>query len=58
VIGAYRSAATLLALVTLVLGIVIFVIGAVHGGTEGMLIGVLFAAAGGGRLWLMRRRLG
>jgi hypothetical protein len=56
--GTYRSATILLALATMVLGVVIFVIGAVHGGTEGMLIGVLFVAAGAGRLWLIRRRYG
>ncbi|HEV2590633.1 MAG TPA: hypothetical protein VGU02_01950 [Gaiellaceae bacterium] len=47
-----------LAALTILLGLVIFVIGAVHGGTSGMVIGALFAAAGSGRLWLMRRRLG
>ena len=57
-IGAYRSATILFALVTVVLGVVIFVIGAIHGGTEGLLIGVLFVAAGAGRLWLARRRSG
>lgn len=56
--GTYRSATILLAFGTMVLGLVIFVIGAVHGGTAGMLIGALFVAAGAGRLWLIRRRYG
>ena len=54
----YRSATALLALTTVGLGVVIFVIGAIHGGASGMLIGLLFALAGSGRLWLMRRRSG
>ena len=56
--GAYRSATILLALATIVLGLVIFVIGAIHGGSAGLLIGVLFVAAGVGRLWMIRRRDG
>ena len=57
-IGTYRTASMLLAAGTAVLGVVIFVIGALHGGTSGMLIGALFVAAGLGRLWLIRRRYG
>ncbi len=56
--GTYRSASILLALATAVLGVVIFVIGASHGGTSGIVIGVLFVAAGAGRLWMIRRRDG
>ena len=56
--GAYRSATILFACATMALGVVIFVIGALHGGTEGLLSGVLFVAAGGRRLWMIRRRNG
>jgi hypothetical protein len=56
--GGYRSATILLALATIVLGLIIFVIGAIHGGSAGLLIGVLFVAAGVGRLWLIKRRYG
>lgn len=52
------TATITLALLTVALGVAIFVIGAIHGGTTGLLIGVLFVAAGGGRLWLIRRRSG
>jgi hypothetical protein len=57
-IGGYRAATRVLAFATIALGIAIFIIGAIHGGTSGMLIGALFAAAGAGRLWLIRRRYG
>jgi hypothetical protein len=57
-IGGYRLATMLLALATMCLGLAIFVIGAIKGGSSGMVIGALFVAAGGGRLWLIRRRDG
>jgi hypothetical protein len=48
----------LLAALTIALGVVIFAIGAIHGGGTGIVIGVLFVAAGVGRLVLLRRRHG
>ncbi len=57
-IGGYRSATILLALLTMGLGVVMFVIGAIHGGTTGLLLGVLFIGAGVGRLWMIKRRYG
>jgi hypothetical protein len=56
--GTYRTATIVLAGGTAVLGVVIFVIGAIHGGTSGMLIGALFVAAGVGRLVMIRKRYG
>jgi 4-hydroxybenzoate polyprenyltransferase len=56
--GGYRSATILLALATVGLGIVMFVIGAIHGGTTGLVLGVLFIAAGIGRLWMIKKRYG
>jgi hypothetical protein len=56
--GTYRSATMVLAGGTAALGVVIFAIGAIHGGTSGMLIGALFVAAGIGRLVMIRKRLG
>ena len=53
-----RAVSILLAALTAVLGVVIFVIGAIHGGGTGILIGVLFVAAGAGRLVLIRRQRG
>jgi len=53
----YRAMSTALALVTLGLGVVLLVWTTAQGGGEtGYLIGVLFLAAGGGRLYLLRRR--
>lgn len=56
--GGYRSATILLALLMIGLGIVMFVIGAMHGGSTGLLLGVLFFGAGVGRLWMIKRRYG
>jgi hypothetical protein len=56
--GGYRAATILLALATVGLGLVMFVIGAIHGGTTGLLLGVLFVAAGIGRLWMIKKRYG
>ncbi len=45
-----------LAVITILLGVAILVSTAVHGGGEvGIVIGVLFLALGGGRLFLARR---
>jgi hypothetical protein len=47
---------TLLALTTLVLGIALIVVTLAHGGGEvGILLGLLFVVAGGGRLYIQRR---
>jgi hypothetical protein len=52
----YRALTTLSASLLVVLGVVMFVVTLWHGGGVGLLLGVLFAAAGGGRLWLLRRK--
>lgn len=52
----YRTTVALLAGLTAVLGVVMLVIGLSGGGGEGLLIGVLFIAAGVGRLYLLRRK--
>ena len=46
-----------LALTVVALGVALLVVTVVHGGGEtGILLGLLFLAAGAGRLYLMRRR--
>jgi hypothetical protein len=48
--------ALILALITIGLGIALLVVTAAQGGgTLGILVGVLFVVAGGGRLYLLRR---
>ncbi len=54
--SAYRSGVVLLSTLMLVLGVLLLVRTATAGGGIGYLIGVLFLAAGAGRLWLLRRR--
>jgi len=52
----YTNLSALLAVATAALGVAIIVTTASHGGgSAGYLIGVLFVAAGVGRLYLMRR---
>ena len=51
-----HQARTLLSLLIALLGVAIFVETLVRGGGIGILIGLLFVAAGVGRLYLMRRR--
>jgi hypothetical protein len=47
----------LLALMIMGLGLALVVVTLVHGGGEvGIVLGVLFSVAGGGRLYLMRQR--
>ncbi|HEX5448893.1 MAG TPA: hypothetical protein VFW85_02405 [Gaiellaceae bacterium] len=54
----YSNLSAVLAVTTALLGIAIIATTAVHGGgTAGYLIGLLFIAAGVGRLYLMRRQL-
>jgi hypothetical protein len=54
--GFYRSAITLSSLALVGLGLALIVVTAVHGGGVGFLLGLLFMAAGIGRLLLLRRR--
>jgi hypothetical protein len=50
---------TLLALTTIGLGVALLVVTLVHGGGEvGILLGLLFVVAGGGRLYVQRRMRG
>jgi hypothetical protein len=55
----YRELSRLLAVATMALGIALIVTTLRHGGgipSAGMVIGLLFVAAGAGRLYLLRRR--
>jgi hypothetical protein len=55
----HATATLLLSAAMVVLGVVLAVRSLVAGGgpaAQGVLIGMLFAAAGGGRLWLSLRR--
>lgn len=54
--GAYRSATGVFGVIAIGLGIAIVVQTALHGGGVGYLIGLLFAALGAGRLYLLARR--
>ncbi|MDX6488503.1 MAG: hypothetical protein QOK13_1118 [Gaiellaceae bacterium] len=53
---AYRTAVTLFALTFVGLGFVLLVVTALRGGGVGLVIGALFVALGGGRLYLLRMR--
>lgn len=52
----YRTLTTVSASLLVALGVVMLVVTLWHGGGVGVLLGVLFIAAGAGRLWLLRRR--
>jgi hypothetical protein len=52
----YRTLTTISASLLVALGVVMFVVTAWHGGGVGLVLGVLFVAAGAGRLWLLRRK--
>ena len=52
----YRSLSQLTAVLMIALGLALAVVTIAHGGGVGILLGVLFVAAGGGRLWMLRRR--
>jgi hypothetical protein len=52
----YRNTVLLLAAVTVAIGAAILVVTITHGGGVGLLLGVLFIAAGSLRIWLIRRR--
>jgi hypothetical protein len=53
----YRSMVMLMALAMIVLGATMIVVTLTHGGFGvGIVLGLLFMAAGGGRVWMLRRR--
>ena len=52
----YRAATAIFGLVAIALGVGIVAQTARHGGGVGYVIGLLFAALGVGRLYLLRRR--
>jgi hypothetical protein len=55
VMGGYRYATRVLAALTALLGVALIVATLAHGGGGlGILLGVLFLAAGAGRLYLLR----
>jgi hypothetical protein len=59
VTGYYRFATRLLALGMVAIGLMILVVTISHGGgvlSVGVVLGILFVAAGAGRLYLLRRR--
>jgi hypothetical protein len=52
----YRGGLAVFALVFIGIGVALIVVTATHGGGIGYLLGALFIAAGGARLYLLRRR--
>jgi hypothetical protein len=52
----YRTLTTISASLLVALGVVMLVVTLWHGGGVGVVLGVLFIAAGAGRLFLLRRR--
>ena len=54
----YRHATRVLSLLTMVLGVALIAVTAARGGGIGILLGLLFLAAGAGRLYLTRARGG
>ena len=52
----YKTLTTISASLLVALGVVMLVVTLWHGGGVGVVLGVLFIAAGAGRLWLLRRR--
>jgi len=55
-VRAYRAASLALAVVFVGIGVVLVVEAAIVGGTLGYVLGILFVAAGIGRLYVMRQR--
>ena len=53
---AYRGAIVVFAVAFIGIGVALVVVTATHGGGIGYLLGVLFVAAGVGRLVMLRRR--
>jgi hypothetical protein len=54
--SSYRAATAIFGVVAIALGVGIVVQTARHGGGFGYVIGLLFAALGAGRLYLLRKR--
>jgi hypothetical protein len=54
--NAYKGAVAVMAVATAALGVVLLAVTLAGGGGVGVPIGLLFVAAGGGRLYLLRRR--
>ena len=52
----YRSVTRLTSLAMICLGVAMLVVTLAHGGGVGIVLGILFMAAGGGRLLMLRRR--
>lgn len=52
----YRTLTTISASLLVALGVVMFVVTAWHGGGVGLVLGVLFVAAGAARLYLQARQ--
>jgi hypothetical protein len=52
----YRMLTTISASLLVALGVVMLVVTLWHGGGVGVLLGLLFVAAGAGRLYLLRKR--
>jgi len=52
----YRGLVTFTSLLLVFLGLGMLSFTIFHGGGVGVILGLLFIAAGAGRLWLMRRR--
>ena len=53
----YRSMVVVMAFAMIALGAAMIVVTLAHGGFGvGILLGVLFMAAGAGRIWMLRRR--
>jgi hypothetical protein len=55
-VKAYRAAVVVFAFAFIAIGVAIVVVTATHGGGIGYVLGVLFVAAGVGRLVMLRRR--
>jgi hypothetical protein len=55
-VRAYRAGLVLFALAFIGIGIALVVVTAVRGGGIGYLLGLLFVAAGAGRLYVLARR--
>jgi len=54
--SSYRGLVVFMALLMIVLGLVMFTVTVMHGFGVGVILGVLFVAAGAGRLTMLRRR--
>jgi len=52
----YRTLTTISASLLVALGVVMLVVTLWHGGGVGLVLGVMFIAAGAGRLFLLRRK--